>query len=369
MSVTLERPVETGLLRFLALDLTRTCQAQCTHCYNQSSPSGTHGEMTREDWLSLLDQAAAAGVTQVQFIGGEPTLHPDIADLINKAVEHAMAVEVFSNLIHVRATLWPVLRQRGVTLATSYYSDQAAEHEAVTAHRGSYAKTKANITKALAYGIPLRAAIVDVREGQRIDQAITELREMGVQRIRTDRLRKIGRGDNTGQDTHEITELCGHCAKGRAAVLPDGSVAGCVMSGGMMTTGSVRTTPSPRSSPARNGTRSPPPSRSRAAARTADAPRTRTPASPPRARPNSPPPGTPPRAGPTRASPSTRCGASPAGARPSATSAAPSATKSRAGGNWSACPSRRPATRTRTGTIAPRPRPRRAARPTERLAQ
>ncbi|WP_328914240.1 MULTISPECIES: radical SAM/SPASM domain-containing protein [unclassified Streptomyces] len=243
MSVTLERPVETGLLRFLALDLTRTCQAQCTHCYNQSSPSGTHGEMTREDWLSLLDQAAAAGVTQVQFIGGEPTLHPDIADLINKAVEHAMAVEVFSNLIHVRATLWPVLRQRGVTLATSYYSDQAAEHEAVTAHRGSYAKTKANITKALAYGIPLRAAIVDVREGQRIDQAITELREMGVQRIRTDRLRKIGRGDNTGQDTHEITELCGHCAKGRAAVLPDGSVAGCVMSGGMMTTGSVRTTP------------------------------------------------------------------------------------------------------------------------------
>ncbi|MDJ0347353.1 radical SAM protein [Streptomyces sp. H10-C2] len=242
MSVTLESPATTRPLQRLALDITRACQAQCTHCYNQSGPQGTAGEMTREDWLSLLDQAAALGVRQVQLIGGEPTLHPDLSDLITRAVDHGIAVEVFTNLIHVRAALWPVLRQRGVTLATSYYSDQPEEHEAITQQRGSYRRTKANIARALLYRIPVRAAIVHVREGQHADEAAAQLREMGVTNIRTDRLREIGRGADT-DDTHQLTELCGQCARGRAAVLPNGEVAGCVMSGSMLTAGNARTTP------------------------------------------------------------------------------------------------------------------------------
>lgn len=244
MSVTLERPTTTtDLLQRLALDITRACQAQCTHCYNQSSPQGTAGEMTREDWLSVLDQAAALGVRQVQFIGGEPTLHPNVAELINHAVDLGMQVEVFSNLIHIRPSLWPVLRQRGVSLATSYYSDDEQAHEAITKNRGSYRRTRANIATALKYRIPLRAGLVDLADGQRITQATAELRQLGVTNIRTDRLRGIGRGAGAAGDTHQITELCGHCARGRAAVLPSGDVAGCVMSGEMLTAGNVRTTP------------------------------------------------------------------------------------------------------------------------------
>lgn len=240
MSVTLERP--TNLLQRLALDITRTCQAQCTHCYNSSGPQGEQGEMTSADWLSLLDEAAALGAQQVQFIGGEPTLHPDLGKLVNRALDHGFAVEVFTNLILVRAALWPVLRQRGVTLATSYYSDRPEEHEAITKRRGSYGRTKANIARALRYGIPVRGAVIDVLEGQRVDQAIAELRELGVTHVRTDRVRGIGRGAGT-DDTHQLSELCGHCAQGRAAVMPNGEVAGCVMSGGMMTAGNVRDIP------------------------------------------------------------------------------------------------------------------------------
>lgn len=244
MSVTLERPITTtDLLQRLALDITRACQARCTHCYNQSGPQGTAGEMSREDWLSLLDQAAGLGVRQVQFIGGEPTMHSDLAELINRAVDHGMQVEVFSNLIHIKASLWPVLRQRGVTLATSYYSDDARAHEEITKSRGSYRRTRDNIAQAIRYRIPVRAGLVDLADGQRIAQATDELRRLGVTKIRTDRLRGIGRGAGAGGDTHQIAELCGHCARGRAAVLPNGDVAGCVMSGEMLTAGNVRTTP------------------------------------------------------------------------------------------------------------------------------
>lgn len=247
MTVTLEQPIETvARLQRLALDITRACQAQCTHCYNLSGPSGTAGEMTRENWLSLLDQAADLGVTQLQLIGGEPTLHPNFSEFVVRGVDLGMQVEVFSNLIHVRAALWPVLRQRGVTLATSYYSNVASEHEEITQHRGSYSKTQANIATALRYGIPLRAAIIDVHDGQHAKEADAELRQMGVTHIRVDQVRSIGRAATTDTDTdtpQQITELCGHCAKGRAAVMPSGDVAGCVMSGDLMVAGNVRTTP------------------------------------------------------------------------------------------------------------------------------
>jgi len=68
---------------------------------------------------------------------------------------------------------------RGVKLATSYYSDDAAEHEAITRGRGSHARIKANITEALRRSIPLRVGLVDVQDGQRIEQARAELEALG----------------------------------------------------------------------------------------------------------------------------------------------------------------------------------------------
>ncbi|WP_433894550.1 radical SAM protein [Streptomyces sp. CA-111067] len=217
MTITEEpAPATTEMprIRSLALDLTRACQATCDHCYNHSGPGKTTGAMTRDDWLSVLDQAAAMGAGRVQFIGGEPTLHPDLPKLINHAVDSGLAVEIFSNLIHIRPHLWPVLRQRGVSLATSYYSDLAEEHDRITRHRGSYQRTKANITKALGFRIPLRAALVRVRDGQRITEATAELRELGVTHIRTDHLRAIGRGAGD-TDHHDVNELCGNCAQAK----------------------------------------------------------------------------------------------------------------------------------------------------------
>jgi hypothetical protein len=65
---------------------------------------------------------------------------------------------VFSNLVRVSSELWETFAHRGVRLATSYYSDDAAEHEAITRGRGSHARIKANITEALRRSIPLRVA-------------------------------------------------------------------------------------------------------------------------------------------------------------------------------------------------------------------
>ena len=231
-SVSAEKP-----LLFLWLEITTKCQAKCTHCCNDSGPDGTHGIMATEDWTRLLDQAADLGVRAVQLIGGEVTLHPDLPAIIGHALSRALAVEVFSNLIAVSAEQWAAFSQPGVTLATSYYSDDAEQHNAIT-QRPTYARTKANVAKAVELGIPLRAGVIDLGGGQRIEEARSELVDLGVPSIGYDRLREIGRGACGNGDS--AAQLCGQCGNGAAAVMADGTMRPCIMAR-WMTTGNVRT--------------------------------------------------------------------------------------------------------------------------------
>src|SRR5258708_4092159 len=114
-------------LSFLWLEITGRCQLRCAHCYADSGPWGDHGTMTLADWRRMIDEAAALGAPQVQFIGGEPTLHPGLPELIRYALGRNLRVEVFSNLVRVTPELWDVFSLPGVSLATSYYSDKVAE--------------------------------------------------------------------------------------------------------------------------------------------------------------------------------------------------------------------------------------------------
>ncbi|WP_244189992.1 radical SAM/SPASM domain-containing protein [Streptomyces hygroscopicus] len=229
--------MDTG---FLWLDLTRKCQLRCSPCFNSSGPERTHGSMTREDWLRVLDQAAECGVRSVQLIGGEPTLHPDSRLVADRALSLGLGVEIYSNLVRVPEAWWALLQRDGMSLATSYYSDAPEEHNKVTG-RPSHARTLANIRKAVELGIPLRIGMVATAEAQRVSQARRELAALGVRRINVDHVRPFGRGAR-GR-TPEVSGLCGRCGIGRAAVGPDGCVSPCVFSADLLGVGNVRNTP------------------------------------------------------------------------------------------------------------------------------
>ncbi|MFI6337855.1 radical SAM/SPASM domain-containing protein [Streptomyces sp. NPDC050535] len=215
-------------IRSLELEITGTCQAACSHCFADSGPTVAHGSMTGEDWKRVISEASELGVALVQFIGGEPTLRPDLQELLTHALRRGLAVEVFSNLMHVRREMWDVFALPGVSLGTSYYSDRADEHDRITKVRGSHRRTRDNIVTAIGRGIPVRAGIVHVLDEQRVEEAEAELRLMGVQHISIDRTRAFGRG--AAGKVPDPSELCGRCTRGRAAVMPNGDLTGCVMS-------------------------------------------------------------------------------------------------------------------------------------------
>ncbi|HET6354840.1 radical SAM protein [Streptomyces sp.] len=222
-------------------ELTGSCQLECTHCCTLSGPKVSHGQMSLDDWRQVVDDIAELGIPAVQFIGGEPTLSLNLIPLITHALCRGLEVEVFSNLTHIRPGLWAALKQHGVRLATSYYSDDPAQHNTITKGRGSHARTRANIVEALSRQIPLRVAIVTVLEDQRVEEAEAELRALGVEKIKVDHTRRVGRATAESGTIPSVSELCGRCFHHRVAVSPDGDVYGCILSR-FLPTGNVRTT-------------------------------------------------------------------------------------------------------------------------------
>lgn len=64
-----------------------SCNLRCVHCFNASGP-GNRGFpfLSREEVRSILDQAEAAGVRDVVFTGGEPFLHPEMAEIAGETL-------------------------------------------------------------------------------------------------------------------------------------------------------------------------------------------------------------------------------------------------------------------------------------------
>ncbi|MFE7130288.1 radical SAM protein [Streptomyces sp. NPDC057638] len=183
--------------------------------------------MGREDWMGVVDQAAERGIARIQLIGGEPTLHPDAIPLARYILGRGMQLEVFTNLVYITEEWWEIFQDKGVTLATSYYSDEADQHNTIT-QRSSHRHTRGNIAKALALGIEPVVSIIVCDDMQRVRETRAELALLGVKRIKIDRVRPFGRAVCGGDQKADLSGLCGRCGTDRAAVGPDGTVTPCV---------------------------------------------------------------------------------------------------------------------------------------------
>ncbi len=79
----------------LLCELTYRCNLQCPYCYNPLELRDYRDELSTQLWTRTLQQAAALGVVQTHFSGGEPTLRRDLPALIEAASE----LGLYSNLI------------------------------------------------------------------------------------------------------------------------------------------------------------------------------------------------------------------------------------------------------------------------------
>lgn len=220
-------------LEFIWMELTTQCNLECIHCYCDAGPTNIpKNPFSLREQRRVIDAAVALGCRQIQFIGGEPTLVKRLSTLIAYARARGMAVEVYTNALHLTADLLECFIAFDASIATSFYCDRPDIHDRITNSAGSHRRTAANIERILKAGVPLRVGIIAMKENKsRLAETERYLRSLGVSNLGVDNVRGIGRGRTTEREPtrEDVGELCGHCGDGRIAVAADGTIYPCVM--------------------------------------------------------------------------------------------------------------------------------------------
>ena len=169
----------------LLAELTHRCPLQCPYCANPMELERAAGELDTASWLRVLDEAAALGVLQVHFSGGEPTARRDLLDLVRRAA----AGGLYSNLITAGVTLTEAslaaLAEAGLDhVQLSFQDAEAGNADRIGGYRGGHAKKLAVAGLIHAAGLPLTANFVVHRQNlERLPDMLALGERLGASRI------------------------------------------------------------------------------------------------------------------------------------------------------------------------------------------
>ena len=260
-------------LDYVWLELTKSCNLFCAHCYEEAGtnhPHPTHAigrptsgghlpsrereHISLEQWKDILSEGARLGAKRVQFTGGEPTLYPGLMGLIEYARScRYRDIEIFTNATRLEDSLLRQWASSGVRVALSFYSCDPRTHDTITGMAGSFRQTVQGIRAILANNIPVRVAIVLMRDNlSHLTDTVEFLKGLGLKdnEIEWDYVRPTGRGvvkaglmgrdvqsDVTpfrsssleeGQGTCDKGFARGTCWKGKIAISSEGDVYPCI---------------------------------------------------------------------------------------------------------------------------------------------
>lgn len=81
--------------RAVNFHILRACNAHCRYCF--ATFRDTPGHVSTEEALAILGAVREAGADKMNFVGGEPTLHRDLENLLDHAYDLGFTTSIVSN--------------------------------------------------------------------------------------------------------------------------------------------------------------------------------------------------------------------------------------------------------------------------------
>ena len=132
---------------YLMFGVTYNCQLRCPHCCTGNYANDPQNELTNAEVKDILDQANKAFA--VNFFGGEPTLRPDIIDLIEYAAERSIYVFLDTNGLKITRDFAGQLKGSGLEmLYVSIDSPVPEKHDELRGMKGLFDKAIRGIKNA-----------------------------------------------------------------------------------------------------------------------------------------------------------------------------------------------------------------------------
>ena len=127
------------------------CNQQCVHCYAAGQLMAEEVEIATDDWKKIIDKCRAAGIPQITFTGGEPTMRDDLIELIDYS--RWFITRLNTNGIKLSKEYCEKLKNASLDSMqiTFYSSDEEIHNKLVGADR--YKDTVAGIDNALSAGL------------------------------------------------------------------------------------------------------------------------------------------------------------------------------------------------------------------------
>ena len=182
------------------------CNYRCEFCYAGFENQRKQPKISLEEGISIVHDLSSAGVEKINFVGGEPMLHPHLDDWIKESKRCGMVTSIVSNgtkmteewLIEMR----PHLDWLGLSVDAS--NDQihaimgrasASEYKRGESNHLNRALKIASLANALGYGIKLNTVVTSANA---MDDMTDVVKQINPTRWKIFQVLKID-GENEGR--------------------------------------------------------------------------------------------------------------------------------------------------------------------------
>jgi PqqA peptide cyclase len=167
----------------LLAEITYRCPLHCPYCSNPTQVRND-GELATEEWTRVIREAAALGVLQIGFSGGEPLVRRDLPDLVRAAREANLYTNLITSGIGLDDNRVGALRDAGLeSVQLSFQSDITDLADEIAGTRAHQRKLDA-AAKIRAAGIPLSLNFVIHRRNiDRLPQMIELAESLSAKRV------------------------------------------------------------------------------------------------------------------------------------------------------------------------------------------
>ena len=167
------------------IELTDCCNLNCKWCF-ANSPGATPFHMDIRNVKAILDSFQDAGISQVTYSGGEPTVYPYLKKAVVLAKERGMVVHMNTNGYLLTGRLATELRNAGLSqVQINIDSMRPGKHDTVRGRKGSFERALKALKAARKAGITCVSQTVVTRDNENeVIDIIRLTRSLGIQRCR-----------------------------------------------------------------------------------------------------------------------------------------------------------------------------------------
>ena len=167
----------------LLAEITYRCPLHCPYCSNPTQTRSDQ-ELTTSEWTRVIREAAALGVLQIGFSGGEPLARRDLQDLVRAAREANLYTNLITSGIGLDDDRVRALRDAGLdSIQLSVQSDNTDLADEIAGARAHLRKLDA-AAKIRAAGIPLSLNfVVHRRNIDRLAEMIALAESLQAERV------------------------------------------------------------------------------------------------------------------------------------------------------------------------------------------